>query len=341
MALLTPDSTYTVAGVPVNVKLIPDGARWTDAAKAKAAGFSAGEAYKNGGLICGTGKPTFITIHNTDDLANVHDDGEQYTRATWPNENMGSVRVHFYVDDTGAWQDLRAGTGMFPDDPEGKAEVGWHSGDGTVASGGNMTSIALEVIMGDTAEHDEKAKDNAARLAAWLLWKHGLPIDRLVTHTYWVAKAAGKTKANVDEQCTTMIAGKKWCPTYIFDSTLQSVALKNWKSFKELVYEYMDAISGNKDTAPPTAQAPAPSTGAIFRVRKTWADAASQIGAFSDLDNAKEFADKYPGYAVFDEAGMEVYPEAKEDVAGGELAALREENAALKAQIAAARKALE
>ena len=55
--LLTPDYTYTINGVPVRVKLIPDGTRWKDAAKAKAAGFSAGAAYKNGGLLCGTGKP--------------------------------------------------------------------------------------------------------------------------------------------------------------------------------------------------------------------------------------------------------------------------------------------
>ena len=39
--LLTPDYTYTINGVPVRVKLIPDGTRWKDAAKAKAAGFSA------------------------------------------------------------------------------------------------------------------------------------------------------------------------------------------------------------------------------------------------------------------------------------------------------------
>ena len=90
-------------------------------------------------------------------------------------------------------------------------------------------------------------------------------------------------------------------------------------------------------TAPPTAQAPANSTGTIFRVRKTWADAVSQIGTFSDLDNAKEFADKYPGYTVIDETGAAVYPDADKD--GHD--ETQEEITALKAQIAAARKALE
>ena len=46
----------------------------------------------------------------------------------------------------------------------------------------------------------------------------------------------------------------------------------------------------------------------FYRVRKTWADAASQIGAFTILDKAKECADQNPGYTVFDETGKAVYP---------------------------------
>ena len=63
--LLTPDCTYTLNGVPVRVKLIPDWAKWNNAAKAKAAKSYAGAPYKHGGLICGTGKPASVTIHNT------------------------------------------------------------------------------------------------------------------------------------------------------------------------------------------------------------------------------------------------------------------------------------
>lgn len=237
--LLTPDYTYTINGVPVRVKLIPDGTRWKDAAKAKAADFSAGAAYKNGGLLCGTGKPEYITIHNTDDLPSAYDDGEQYSRATL-NENMGSTRIHFYSDDTGAWQNLRAGTGMFPADSVGRAEIGWHSGDGVTKTSGNYNSLAIECIMGQSPTHDAKARDNTARLAAWLLWWHGLTIDRLVTHTYWVAQAAGKKKADVDEQCTTAVFKKKWCPSYIFASTSHAVALRNWKAFKALVQKYLE-----------------------------------------------------------------------------------------------------
>lgn len=45
-----------------------------------------------------------------------------------------------------------------------------------------------------------------------------------------------------------------------------------------------------------------------YRVRKSWADANSQLGAYTVLDNAKAMADKNPGYTVFDWSGNAVYP---------------------------------
>lgn len=50
----------------------------------------------------------------------------------------------------------------------------------------------------------------------------------------------------------------------------------------------------------------------LFRVRKTWADAASQIGAYTLLANAKAACDKAGSeYAVFNGSGIIVYPENK------------------------------
>lgn len=242
---LTPNCTYSLNGVTVNEKIIPDGTVWKDDAKAKKAGFSgAGSLYKkNQKLSSGTGHVQSVTIHNTGDLDNVNDDGEQYTRATY-NENMNSSRIHFYVDDLGAWQNLRAGTGLCKSDPAGSAEVSWHSGDGSTKDGGNMTSLSMEIIMSDTADHDAKAYDNGARIAAWLLWKNGLTVANLVTHTYWVNKSVGHKISDVDEQCTTLVSGKKWCPSYIFKSTNHATALKNWKAFKATVQKYIDALNG-------------------------------------------------------------------------------------------------
>ena len=44
-----------------------------------------------------------------------------------------------------------------------------------------------------------------------------------------------------------------------------------------------------------------------YRVRKTWADAKSQKGAFHVLSNAKACADENPVYSVFDESGKVIY----------------------------------
>lgn len=50
-----------------------------------------------------------------------------------------------------------------------------------------------------------------------------------------------------------------------------------------------------------------------YRVRKSWEDASSQIGAFKILKNAKACVDKNPGYFVFDDKGVVVYGKAEFD----------------------------
>ena len=44
----------------------------------------------------------------------------------------------------------------------------------------------------------------------------------------------------------------------------------------------------------------------LYRVRKSWADAGSQIGAFSDLENARALVKKHDGYKIYDSSGKEV-----------------------------------
>lgn len=242
--MLTPNHVYqTPNGLTVKEKIIPDGTKWQNEAKAKAAGFKVGDLYKKNLKLCGgTGKVERITVHNANDLEHVEDDGEQYARATY-NENMGSARPHFYVDDVAVWQLLKAGTGLSPNDPLGSAEVGWHAGDGSTADGGNMTSIGVEIIMNDkNVGHDAMAYDRGARLCAWLLYINNLAIERLVTHAYWNAKKAGKTSTDVDQQCVTYVTNGHWCPYYIFDSKSEAGAKRNWQAFKALVGAYLEAL---------------------------------------------------------------------------------------------------
>ena len=62
---------------------------------------------------------------------------------------------------------------------------------------------------------------------------------------------------------------------------------------------------GSVPTETDPAQEPAKTE--LYRVRKTWADAKSQKGAYKILANAKACADKNPGYSVFDTDGNSVY----------------------------------
>lgn len=53
---------------------------------------------------------------------------------------------------------------------------------------------------------------------------------------------------------------------------------------------------------------PKPKYDNLYRVRKSWNDSKSQIGAFKNLNNAKRLADKNKGYSVYDSKGNKIYP---------------------------------
>ena len=69
----------------------------------------------------------------------------------------------------------------------------------------------------------------------------------------------------------------------------------------------LKGILGTAGGADPSASA---ETEIWYRVRKSWADASSQKGAFKSLENAKKCADENPGHSVFDESGKAVYTRA-------------------------------
>ena len=56
-----------------------------------------------------------------------------------------------------------------------------------------------------------------------------------------------------------------------------------------------------------STQTPTADSTVWYRVRKTWADAKSQLGAYKELANAKACVDKHPGYSVFDVNGVNLY----------------------------------
>lgn len=250
MAILKPDKTTTLGSVTVNEYLLT---------KHNPNRIDMPFASMEGKVIG-------VTIHNTSWIttASGTTPAEQYTRTT-VNGNMNDVRVHYYVDNTCAWQNLPL------------TLSGWHAADDS--GNGNRRTIAIECIMSSAYNAtDKKSEDNAARLAAALLKKYNLSIDHLYTHTHWLNVRDGKS-GSVD-YLNTAKNPYKMCPLYI---------LPHWSAFKAKVQSYMNA-----DTPTSTNT----SVKQLYRVRKSWTDAKSQIGAFSSLENAKKAFKS--GYAVFD-----------------------------------------
>ena len=262
MAILKPDNTSTLGGVTVNEFLLT----------------KHNLNHIDMPSVSMEGKVIGITVHNTEwiSVASGTTPAEQYTRATY-NGNMKDVRVHYYVDNTCAWQNLPL------------TLSGWHAADGS--GNGNRRTIAIECIMSSAYNStDKKSEDNCARLAAALLKKYGLDINHLYTHTHWLNVRDGKS-GTVD-YLNTARNPYKMCPAYI---------LPHWSAFKTKVQSYLN--SGSILTTP------VPATKQLYRVRKSWTDAKSQIGAFSSLENAKKACKN--GYAVFDSNGKQVYPTKK------------------------------
>ena len=202
------------------------------------------------------GKMTVIdgtTMHNTERIKvnPATTCAEQYTRAT-VNGNMGTVRVTAYVDDVEAW------ICMPFDSPT------WHAGqsgkkDANGSERGNYNTLSIECIMdGSGSAADLKARDNAARLAAYFLDTYG---GELYTHNYWCNVRNGK-KGTVDE-LNKLNDGYKKCPVFI---------RPKWDEFKALVRFYRKANTANPSDS-----------GKMYYV---------QVGAFSVKENAEKFLEK-------------------------------------------------
>ena len=171
-----------------------------------------------------------ITIHNTDDLPSIEDDGRNYTAATI-NDNMKSVRVHFYVDDLRAWQNLELDS------------QNWSCADGN--GNGNATTIAIECIMRNSYDAESlKSMDNCARLTAFLCVKYNLTTDDVYTHTYWLHmrdKDSVSKCGDKDKICTTSHSYKT-CPIFI---------IPQWDKFLALVNKYISEMGGKAVVKPP------------------------------------------------------------------------------------------
>jgi hypothetical protein len=90
---------------------------------------------------------------------------------------------------------------------------------------------------------------------------------------------------------------------------------KHGKSMATAREDVAALLAADAPVAPPAPVTPPPTPAPakeLYRVRKSWEDAKSQIGAYSIFENAKKACDTAgPAYSVYNSAGKKVYPESK------------------------------
>lgn len=146
------------------------------------------------------------------------------------------------------------------------SDCSWHCGDGNGKYGiTNRNSIGIELCRVNN-KVEYQTKVNAVELIRSLMNKYNVSIDRVVRH---------------------YDASRKPCPS--------SMMANNWAEW----YEFKNMISNNVTSATNTA------SGEIYRVRKSWNDVRSQIGAYRNLESAKKLATG--DYKVFNSNGDIVY----------------------------------
>lgn len=148
-------------------------------------------------------------------------------------------------------------------------EVAWNAGDGEYGTG-NRQSLAIEICENKDGNL-LNATNNAVELTVYLMKLYNIPLSNVVQHNHW--------------------SGKN-CPNRI-----RKGEPYNWQTFLNNVQAALSNTTASNNTQ------------SLYRVRTSWTNAASQIGAYSNLNNAKAACDKVgSAYYVFDTNGNVVYP---------------------------------
>lgn len=206
----------------------------------------------------------------------------------------------------------------------------------------NDCSIGLEICVNADGNFSV-AYQNAVKVTAMMLKEHGLGINRLYRHydsTYkncpaffvedkyakkyfgMTAKEAWKKFVNdvgrvLEGGTVKSPAGNSNSTTKGFYRVFRNGGQEGAFSFKESAIEFANKLHVNDPQDLIIVKDPQgkdilklqkkETTTTLYRVRKSKDDTNTQLGSFRLLDNAKEVADKNPGYKVFDEKGNLVY----------------------------------
>lgn len=176
---------------------------------------------------------------------------------------------------------------------------GWHGGGSS-----NNTHIGVEMCepacIKYTGGSSFTCSDLAtARAVAKRTYEAAVELFAMLCKQYGLNPLADGVVISHKEGHKRGIASNHGDPEHLWRGLGMSYTMNGFRQ------DVKNAMSGSvdADTAKPS--------GGYYRVRKSWADKKSQLGAYKVLANAKRKADENPGYYVFDESGNVVYPKTE------------------------------
>lgn len=144
----------------------------------------------------------------------------------------------------------------------------WHAGDGGSGQG-NRNYISIEICYSKSGgDRFIKAEQRAAKEVAALLKRYGWTIANVKKHQDFSGK---------------------YCPHRTLDL--------GWERFLNMIQAELNGTNVNNTPS---------NNEEMYRIRKSWGDPASQIGAFRILESAKKSCKA--GYYVFNSKGEKIYP---------------------------------
>lgn len=168
---------------------------------------------------------------------------------------------------------------------------GWHAGGSA-----NNTHIGFEICEDGLTDstYFGKVYQEAVELCVHLCKLYGLTEKDIICHSEGYRKGIASNHGDV----------MHWFPKHG----------KSMDTFREAVRQLLAAQDTPAESKPgiddtkAAVEYPEKLTTGYYRVRKSWADKKSQVGAYRILANAKAAVDKNPGTHVFSDDGVAIYP---------------------------------
>jgi N-acetylmuramoyl-L-alanine amidase CwlA len=230
----------------------------------------------------------YIVIHYT--AGTTSKSGAAKNTLTYFN-NIQTASATFCVDDANVMQ--------YTDYEAGYRD--WHCGeDSRSGKGGgtlygkctNMNSIGIEVCSTNST-----GKVTSVNTSSWYF------TDAVLENAAWLVKYLLSEYPNARVVRHYDVSGKI-CPGVPGWNSYNGADESKWKAFLTKCGCDSDGYKTSTSATSTSSSAGTTST-ALYRVRKAWSDAKSQIGAYKSLSNAKNACKK--GYSVFDANGNAVY----------------------------------